>query len=250
MRRLVILLVGALAGVLLTAAPASAASTVAPARVAGHPTSSNGASSMHLAWAERIGATREVGAVLEVLRTPATADLYFWALQVDFVDGTTVVGTAHLGLQWDPARPGRTAANFGGYVAGREVGGTVPFDWVRGHRYQLRIAPDGPGWWKGEISDLETGRTTVVNRLRVGGSTLARPLVWSEVFARCDAPSTAVRWSNVTPAPIGLVATYQSHLNGGCTNTTAEKTPFGIVQRTNAVRIVRDFVMLRTGRIA
>lgn len=248
MRRLVALIVGVLAVLVLTAGPAAAVST--PARATGYPGSANGASSMHLAWAERIGATREVGAVLEVLEPPTTSDLYFWAVQADFVDGDAVLGTAHLGLQWDPSRPGRTAANFGGYVGGREVGGTVAFDWVRGHRYRLRIAADGAGWWKGEITDAATGRTTLVNRLRVGGTSLARPYVWSEVFARCDAPSTAVRWSDVSPVPTGLIVTYQSYRTGWCTNTTAERTSRGVIQRTNAVRIVRDFELLRTGRTA
>src|SRR4051794_30570994 len=89
-------------GLLLSqAAPAGAASL--PARTKGFPASSNGASSMHLEWDGAPVATREVSAVLEVLDAPSVQQLYFWALQVAFVDRAGhPVGEAHLGLQWQP----------------------------------------------------------------------------------------------------------------------------------------------------
>jgi hypothetical protein len=244
------------------AATASAA-TMQPARTAGAPTSSNGASSMHLGWTD-VPTANEVSTVLEVTEGPKVQSLYFWALQVDFVDRGRTVGAAHLGLQWDPSRAGSTGVNFGGYTLNADKSSeltgqsalpssngdpnTRDYAWKVGRQYELRIVNDGGGWWKGEITDLSTGVTTVVRRLHVGGSsTLARPMVWSEVFARCDAPATEVRWSQMKPAPKSLLVTYQPVSAGGCTNTTAAKTAGGFVQRTNALRTVVDYGLLRVG---
>jgi hypothetical protein len=82
----------------------------------------------------------------------------------------------------------------------------------------------------------------VVRRLDVRPAVaLASPVVWSEVFARCDDPSSAVRWSELTPAPVTTQITYQSFEDGGCTNTRIEVvdgvTGMAVVQRTNAVRV-------------
>lgn len=243
MRRLASVALVAVAAFVGAGSPALATTT--PQRVEGYPTSSNGASSLHLGWTTGVTAPK-VSAVLEVVEPPTTSALYFWALQVDFVDGTTVIGSAHLGLQWDPSRSSRTTANFGGLVGAREVGRTRSFRWEPGRRYELRISSEGAGWWKGEITDLGSGTVTLVDRLQAGGRSLARPYVWSEVFARCDAPSTAVRWSQLEPATPSVRVTYQSHLSGGCSNTTAESTSRGIVQRTNTVRVVDALAVLRT----
>jgi hypothetical protein len=66
---------------------------------------------------------------------------------------------------------------------------------------------------------------------------LASPVVWSEVFADCDDPSTAVRWSDLTPSPITTQVTYQSYDDGGCTNTRIELVAGGCIQRTNTARL-------------
>ena len=243
-------------------APVGAAAE--PTRTTGSPTSSNGASSMHLLWSEATPATTEVSTVLEVTQEPTVDSLYFWALQVDFAQGATKVGSAHLGLQWDPSRSGRTAVNFGGYgladgekrseLSGTSMlsssngdANTLDYDWQPGRRYRLRIVADGAGWWRGEITDLTTGAVTVVRRLHAGGTALVKPMVWSEVFARCDAPSTEVRWSELTPAPKSLLVTYQTYEDGGCTNTTAAATPGGFGQRTSTERLVRSYDLLRVG---
>jgi hypothetical protein len=263
LKRLVVacaLIVAVLAG----AAPAGAATSFA--RTKGAPTSTNGASSMHVGWTDRGTTMREVSAVLEIRQAPTAGRLYFWALQVDFVDRGQKVGGAHLGLQWDAKRPGMTAVNFGGYrtVGGvtRELTGTsssLPsatgdantrdFAWIVGHHYRLRIYSAGDGWWAGEITDIETGAVTVVRKLQAGGTLLTRPLVWSEIFAPCDAPSSAVRWSALAPAPTTVRVTYQSYETGGCTNTTTERSGTdGFVQRTNTRRTVADFTTLTVGR--
>ena len=207
-------------------------------RVRGFPTSSNGASSMHVHWPLEPGAT-EVAVTLEVLEPPTTDHLHFWALQVSFVGaGGKRIGGAHLGLQWHPQHPGRTAVCWGGYRddgSGRELdGGPSPLPSASGNPntrdltwrpvtpYRLRITAGGDGY----VDD------TFVRRLHVDGAVaLAHAVVWSEVFAPCDAPSTAVRWSGIgSPAHL----TYQSYADGGCTNVATSPDGAGAwIQRTN-----------------
>src|SRR5436190_306010 len=91
-------------------------------RVRGRATSSNRASSMHLWWEPGPRSLREVAVTLEVVEPPVVDELYFWALQVSFVDGDRHVGGAHLGLQWYSPHPGSTAVNWGGY---RDAGGEL-----------------------------------------------------------------------------------------------------------------------------
>jgi hypothetical protein len=211
-------------------------------RTTGFPTSSNGASSTHLWWTPRRGAAVAVSAVLEVVEPPTVAHLYFWALQATFVDRRgRSVGAAHLGLQWHAGHPGGTAVNWGGYrsdgsgeLDGDESGlpsatgnrNTRDFAWRPRTPYRLRITPAG----RGEVTDVSSGVTTVVRRLHVPGAVaLEHPVVWSEVFARCDDPPAAVQWSDLEPPPSATRVTYQSYEDGGCTNTVG-----GFVQRTGA----------------
>jgi hypothetical protein len=215
-------------------------------RLAGPPTSSNGASSFHLWWVLPVpGPFRQVRAVLEVVRPPAVARLYFWALQASFVERGRELGAGHTGLQWHPGAPSG-AVNWGGYHSdGRGVlDGTgsqlEPVDgphtrhypWAAGRRYGFRVWSPAPGAWRSEVADLGTGQATVVRDLFVPASALANPVVWSEVFAHCDDPPTEARWSSlqavstsgdvVTARSVRL--TYQAHADGGCANTetTAE----------------------------
>jgi len=220
-------------------------------RTSGFPTSANGASSMHLWW--HPSPTVERAAVdLEVVVPPAVDHLYFWALQASFTDGSgRRYGGAHLGLQWHPAHPGRTAVNWGGYApAGGELDGSVsPFPsatgnpntrdlpWEPGRPYRLAVRRDADGW-VGTVDGVE------VRTLHAGGDRLAGLVVWSEVFARCDDPSVTVRWSGFDPVPAGLRATYQSTADGGCANTTA--LPGGL-QVTNHDRQVVDGAIIPPG---
>jgi hypothetical protein len=222
-------------------------------RTRGFPTSSNRASSMHLHWDPVPAPAREVSAVLEVVEPPVVPHLYFWALQVSFGDRGRRVGGAHLGLQWYDRHPGSTAVNWGGYRDGAgELEGdastlasatgnpnTRDFAWEARREYRLTIHGEGDGWWTGVVTDTTTGTATVVRRLHAPGSTeLTNPVVWSEVFARCDDPSVTVRWSRLDPPPRGLRPTYQSHEYGGCANTWSRPDPVGDgwLQTTNVRR--------------
>ena len=211
---------------------------------------------MHLWWtpSPATAPLTSVSAVLEVVDPPVVDRLHFWALQATFVDERDrAIGGAHLGLQWHAGHPGGTAVNWGGYRhgdAGGELDAHAPsplpsatgnvntrdFAWSSRTPYRLTIDVDGTG----SVTDLTTGTTTVVRRLDVRGATrLASPVVWSEVFARCDDPSSAVRWSDLQPTPLTTQVTYQSFEDGGCTNTRIEVVDAGTayVQRTNVSRL-------------
>lgn len=254
--------------------------TGAPRRwdgTAGRPPSGNGASSFHLFWdlPAGVGAVVAVEVTLEVVEPPATDDLVFWALQASFADGAgRPGGGAHLGLQWHRPHPGGTAVNWGGYRhGGGELAGSVSalpsapgnvntrdFPWRPGTPYRLRIEAVGPvptaapgasgipgglAAWRGSVTDARTGVTTVVRDLYAPGDRLVGPMVWSEVFAPCDAPGGAVRWSAPTVVaadggahPVREVSVnYQSLGDGGCVTTdSAADGRGGIVQRTGTAR--------------
>jgi len=236
------------------------------------------ASSFHLIWdlpGAVPGSRRdherlvEASAVLEVLAPPQVEELYFWALQVDFADESGVWGGGHTGLQWNRRYPRGTAVNWGGY-ASSQLGGsvlqgtrsslpgfaddpnTMSFSWEADRAYRFRVypSPDTPGAWRAEVTDLTTGGNSPIRDLLplpgrgLGPAGLLRPLVWSEVFADCDAPSVTVRWSELQAVdaagirhrPETLIANYQSAVDGGCPNTTVMTDERGILQTTSVER--------------
>lgn len=233
------------------------------ARTTGEPRSANGASSFHLHWhLEEAEPLVEVSAVLEVVTPPVVDRLYFWALQVSFLDDRGSRGAAHVGLQWNRNHPGGRAVNWGGYAAdGSLLAGsdsalpsapddpnTRDYHWEPGRPYRLRVSalPSSPGRWQGEVTDLRSGRATVIRQLAAGGHRLGAPMVWSEVFARCDDPSVEVRWSGLQATsaagdpvvPTALAVRYEAGAAGGCDNTTVAADHRGVVQRTATARLV------------
>lgn len=234
-----------------------------------------GASSFHCPWvlpARTTGFT-EAWATLEILDPPTVAHTYFWALQAGFAGpGARDHGAAHLGLQWYPPHPGSRAVNWGGYGPnGSLLPGTTSllpsttddpntrdYPWQAHRPYRLLITPSPHGavGWRGTVTDLTTGHETVVRDLVVGGDRLVNLIVWTEVFAPCSAPSSAVRWSElggrgVDGTPVGVATVtvnYQSHAAGGCANTASVAAPDGrgIIQRTNTSRSVRQGTRLST----
>ena len=231
-------------------------------RTSGPPTSSNGASSFHARWAMPPVRLRAVSAVFEVTQPPADPSLYFWALQATFVDGSQPCGAGHLGLQHHPSYPGNGAINWGGYhatnVGGGELSGTgsslsstlgnpntFDYPWRVGRRYRLQIAGAGEGNWRGSVTDQATDSTLIVRDLHVNADHLTQPIVWSEVFADCDASPVEVRWSDLAAAtfdgdlvrPSALSLSYQREADGGCSNTSTIVRDGWLVQRTNGERI-------------
>jgi hypothetical protein len=251
------------------------------------------ASSFHLVWrlpaAARAARLVEASAVLEVLTPPSVPTVYFWALQVDFVNGRGVWGGGHTGVQWNPRYPGGTAVNWGGYAA-RELGGavlegtisdlpgfaddphTLAYAWLPSREYRFRVyrSPEISGAWRAEVTDVLSGEASVIRDLlpaeaqdrgllrrllsrrgdrsaeTLGGGHLVRPIVWSEVFAECDAPSVSVRWSDLRAVdengailrPEEIAVSYQSAAEGGCSNTSVAVDSAGILQITNTPRVV------------
>lgn len=245
------------------------------ARVSGDPPSANGASSFHLFW-DLDGEFVAVRATFEVTVPPVVDRLYFWALQVDFTDGGGHQGGgAHIGLQWHPSYPRSTAINWGGYGPnGGVLDGTespLPgalgnphtrdYAWAANRRYRLAIEPAPPEQqpndvrtaWRGSVTDLGSGETTVIRDLLPTGSRLTRPMVWSEVFAACDHPSVEVRWSDLEAfddrwqvrRPRAVSTNYQRHSDGGCANTESTLENGYLVQRTNVARVLDSGARLR-----
>lgn len=191
---------------------------------------------------------------LTIDHEPPHHHLVFWALQVDFASGWGSAGGAHLGLQWNPRHPGFRAVNWGGYDReGRVLAGsrsplpstpgdpnTRDYAWSPGQPYQLTVrAGDEPGRWTGSIVAMADGHEQVIRDLFVTADALVRPIVWSEVFARCDDPSVAATWrdpvahtANGPVKPVAYRLSYQSEEAGGCSNTDVVRTDEGIRQVT------------------
>lgn len=229
-------------------------------RTTGRPPSGNGASSFHLYWDVPPTPLAEASVTIEVIEPPTVSKLYFWALQVSFERrGGGRVGGAHFGLQCNPAYPGDCGVNWGGYHDGAgELEGSVStlpsapdnintrdYRWEPHRRYRYRIHRSPERGWRGAITDLSTDETTVVRDLWVEADHLSAPMMWSEVFADCDDPSAAVRWSDLevvttsgeTYRPTSVRVNYQTHANGGCANTDTSVDGAGYVQRTTTTRV-------------
>jgi hypothetical protein len=229
----------------------------AGARVTGHPTSSNRASSLHLRWELPPGAGAVVSAsvALAVEAAPAVPDLYFWALQASFTDGANRRhGGGHLGLQWHRPHPGSRAVNWGGYGPdGRVLDGsssplasttgnpnTRDLWWDPGRPYMLTIERAAGDGWAGAVDGVH------VRTLAAGGDRLDALMVWSEVFAPCDAAPVAVRWSGFRATttqgrvvePVAMHVNYQSRADGGCDNSTALADGGAVRQITGTERLV------------
>jgi hypothetical protein len=232
------------AAALLTVAGVDGAAAARLERTTGRATSSNGASSLHVRWEGLPDGVTDVSAVVRIPAVPAADHLYFWGVAAEIVDaGGDVVGSVHLGLQWDPSRASRLAVNFGGYRAsGGELDGTdsaLPsangnrntrdYSWRADVSYQLRIVGEGDGGWRGEVTDLETRTTSVVRSLWTDG----------------DAPPVAATWSRLRPRAPAHYATYQSYDDGGCTNTSVSADADGCTQRTSTVRDVPAYQTVR-----
>ena len=98
--------------------------------------------------------------------------------------------------------------------------------------------------WLGSVTDLASGERVDIRELHAPPTQLGSLIVWSEVFAPCEGPSSTVRWSNMTAHtedgashhPPAVSLTYQSHGDGGCTNTNTAVVDGGVEQTTATIR--------------
>ena len=156
---------------------------------------------------------------------------------------------------------------------------TVGYGWSPGRPYRLCVyrSPEVVGAWRAEVTDVESSQTSVVRdiwpgrtsspgllrRLFRGGhgaarasdelGFLVRPVVWSEVFAKCDDPSVTVKWSGLQAIdeegglwlPDAVSVNYQSGRDGGCSNTdSSADSSGGLLQVTNTRRVTQQGTVL------
>lgn len=167
-------------------------------------------------------------------------------------------------------RPGVvTAVNWGGYRSAAEGGGELDgtasalppalgdnpntrlYPWEPQHPYRIEISREADRW-RATVTDLATGIGTVVRDLACPGDRIARPVVWTESFSRCDDPPVTVRWSDMrawamSGRRVGVTAvrvSYQAWGDGGCTNTTARADGRGVLQLTATAREVHHAAVL------
>ncbi len=220
----------------------------------------HGVSSFHLWWQELESGEpfTEASATLEILQAPSVDRLYFWAFQVSFLEGEHSTGSAHIGLQWNPNHPNNRAVNWGGYSNVADVTSilegtasplpstpndpnTRDFPWQESTPYRFRVSRAYDGW-RGDVTNVSTGRVEHVRTLRAAGSRLNGFVVWAEVFAGCKDPRSMARWSDFqAKTATGVVrrpATGRTSFpNGGdCPNTDVLVDGAGLVLLTNARR--------------
>lgn len=235
-----------------------------------------GRSATHLWWyVENQAPVVRAEVTIEILEPPQANFIYFWAMQLNFTNGSQTGGGGHIGLQWHPYYPDCTAVNWGGYCShdGSILRGsdsslpgstgdvnTRDYPWQPGTRYKMSVyraidsAPTHAEirWpkaepiyrWRGEITDLSTNQRVVVRDLYSSGHMISGPAVWSEIFAKCDSPRAAVRWSDfvcVTEtgqrAPIRkLGVTHGVGPDGGCENSDVVWDGVGAVMSTATPR--------------
>jgi hypothetical protein len=240
----------------------------APERTVGPPTSSNGASSFHLFWTIPPVPLSEVRATITITEAPRTPHLYFWALQASFADSSDRgLGAGHLGLQHHPDYDRGGALNWGGYhdgggelsgstsLLGSAVGNpnTSNFVWVPGRAYRYRIHRSPERGWRGSITDLGSGEETMARDLWIEADHLSHPMVWSEVFAPCDAPAVEVVWTDLHGLdrenrridPVDFVTNYQRVADGGCSNTSIHVDGTALIQRTSTARTTPSQTRIR-----
>lgn len=232
-----------------------------------YPISSNAASSMHLFWNQGIQLFKSVEATIQVNNTPSSKDIYFWALQVEFSKNGKRVGGAHTGLQHHNSYPSSSAINWGGYNSeGLELDGseseltsainnqnTRDYPWANGVAYTYKISQSlNSKNWTASVRNNQTGIETVIRELFIDADYIAAPMVWTECFARCDAESVSVNWSDLktidqdgTVTNIDQVrVNYQKLSDGGCINTNSSVSNNNFVQTTNTGRTNLDGTLL------
>jgi Domain of unknown function (DUF3472) len=158
-----------------------------------------------------------------------TTQGYFWAHQFALRDSGNPPSGGYVGLQangsYPPGRPTKVAIfsiwnaldargsgiaqPFGGEGTGYQT--LIPWAWVAGRRYQLRINtlgtdPRGDRWWAATVRDTATDDEAEIGRILVPemwNKLDTGSVVWTELFfppiRRCaDMECASSRWANFT----------------------------------------------------
>ena len=136
---------------------------------------------------------------------PGPDSMYFWAHQFQLVDGEG----GYLGLQtkgnradgslgkmaifsiWDAVEAeGAGPGGFGCVRFGGEGTGwscRIPYPWVAGQAYRLRVWTGGGGWWAATVTDERSGAVSPIGRIRVPGEwgrLASWSVMWTEYYGR------------------------------------------------------------------
>ena len=128
---------------------------------------------------------------------------------------------------------------------------TRSFAWTAGVGYQFTIS-QGERGWRSTVVDASTGEPTVIRELFAGGDRLNGFVVWMEIFAPCDAPTTLVRWSDLAVADearglrhqVRSLRTSFPDVRGACTNNDSRVDDSGWLQLTNDHRTTKTAITL------
>ncbi len=177
-------------------------------------------------------------------RTP-----WFWAHQFRLVGGDG----GYLGLQtwgnltdrrleriaifsiWNGlAAEGESPVRFGGEGTGWSC--RIPYPWVAGRSYRLRVATDERAWWSASVTDEGSGVTRLIGRIRVDEAVTGLDrwsVMWTEHYgpiARC-ADLSHSRVVFTTPTADGGVVPERQHSHvgdGDCEGSSVEAVPGGV----------------------
>jgi hypothetical protein len=185
--------------------------------------------------------------------------MYFWAHQFQLDGGEG----GYLGLQtkgnradgslgkmaifsiWDAVEAegagpeGSGAVRFGGEGTGWSC--RIPYRWVAGDTYRLRVWTEGGGWWSATVADEGSGQAHAIGRIRVPGDwgrLGSWSVMWTEYYGpplrRCTdlAHSCAVFGTPTAEDGTRMVVPdrHHHHLSDGQCAASVEEVDGGIRQ--------------------
>ncbi len=120
----------------------------------------------------------------------------------------------------------------------------IPYPWVAGHRYRLRVETDEPGWWAASVADDDSGVVSPIGRIRVPPTTGLGywSVMWTEYYGpsvhQCSDLATA-RALFGTPTAPGRTVPERRHSHLGelagpaldhttCDTSSIEDLPDGV----------------------
>ncbi len=144
---------------------------------------------------------------------------------------------------WDAlGAEGDHVVNFAGEGTGWSC--RIPYPWVPGRAYRLRVWTDEPGWWAASVTDVEADVGRLIGRIRVGDRVtgLGRwSVMWTEYYrplVRCSDLTHSRVVFRIPTADGGVVPERRhSHVNDGdCQESSVDDVPGGVRHEMGAPR--------------